>query len=119
MRLTPYRGANLVYCSLIFFSKGESVVKCTWAFKIKRFLDSTMRKIKAKICGRINTQVSGVEYFDTYEPVVQWLNIRMMIGLSQVLGIIKISYIKPMHLLNLHKIIMRNSKSSYPMYLLT
>ena len=78
-----------------------------------------MRKIKAKVCGRVNTQVSGVEYFDTYEPVVQWLNIRMMIGLSQVLGIIKISYIKPMHSLNLHKIIMRNSKSSYPMYLLT
>ena len=49
----------------------------TWAFKIKRFPDGLMRKIKARFCVRGDLQ-TDVDVFDTYAPVASWKSIRML-----------------------------------------
>ena len=57
------------------------VLKGTWVFKLKRFPDGTPHKFKARYCVRGDLQTEGVDYFDTYAPVVQWSTVRMLLTL--------------------------------------
>jgi len=59
-----------------------NVLPSTWAFKCKRFPDGTVKKFKARFCARGDRQKEGVDYFDTYSPVVQWTTIRLMLILE-------------------------------------
>ena len=50
-----------------------NVLPSTWAFRCKRFPDGTIRKLKARFCARGDKLVEGVDYFDTFAPVVNWI----------------------------------------------
>ena len=52
-----------------------SVIPSTWAFKIKRFPDGTLKKLKARFCARGDKQE---DVFATYAPVASWQSIRML-----------------------------------------
>ena len=62
-----------------------NVLPGTWAFKCKRYPDGTMRKFKARFCARGDKQIEGVDYFDTFAPVVNWTTVRVMLILSIIL----------------------------------
>ena len=64
-----------------------NVLPSTWAFKIKRFPDGLVRKLKARFCVRGDRQIEGVDYFDTFAPVVQWSTVRLLLVLSVTLGL--------------------------------
>ena len=64
-----------------------NVLPSTWAFKCKRFPDGSVRKLKARFCVRGDKQKEGVDYFETYAPVVSWETIRMLLVLSIKLGL--------------------------------
>ena len=51
----------------------------TWAFKIKRFPDGLVRKLKSRWCCRGDRQVKDVDFFDTYAPVVKWTTVRSLL----------------------------------------
>ena len=53
------------------------ILSGTWAFRIKRFPDGIMKKIKARFCVRGDLQ-TDVDVFDTYAPVASWKSIRML-----------------------------------------
>ena len=55
-----------------------NVLESTWAFKVKRYPDGTLRKLKACFCVRGYLQIKGVDFFDTYAPVVSWLTVRIV-----------------------------------------
>ena len=59
-----------------------NVLPSTWAFKCKRFPDGSVRKLKARFCVRGDRQKEGVDYFETYAPVVSWQTIRILLILS-------------------------------------
>jgi hypothetical protein len=59
----------------------RKILKGTWAFKLKRLPDGTPLKYKARYCCRGDMQTAGVDYFDTYAPVVQWSTIRLVLTL--------------------------------------
>ena len=61
--------------------KPRRVLPGTWAFKLKRLPDGTPLKFKARYCVRGDLQKEGIDYFDTYAPVVQWSTIRMVLSL--------------------------------------
>ena len=65
----------------------KNVLPGTWAFKRKRFPDGRLRKCKARFCVRGDKQVEGVDYFETYAPVVQWSTVRCLLVMSIVLGL--------------------------------
>ena len=52
--------------------KGKNILDSTWVFRRKRFPDGTVRKLKARWCVRGDQQIEGVDFFDTYVPVVAW-----------------------------------------------
>ena len=64
-----------------------NVIQSTWAFKCKRFPDGLIKKFKARFCARGDQQIEGVDFFETYAPVVQWTTIRLMLILEVLLGL--------------------------------
>ncbi len=43
----------------------------TWDFKCKRFPNGTVKKFKARFCAHGDQQLEGIDFFETYAPVVQ------------------------------------------------
>jgi hypothetical protein len=63
------------------------VIPSTWAFKCKRYPDGFIKKFKARFCARGDKQLEGIDYFETYTPVVQWTTIRLMFILEILLNL--------------------------------
>jgi hypothetical protein len=64
--------------------KWMNVVPSTWAFKCKRYPDGSVRKLKARFCVHGDKQVEGVDYFDTYAPVMTWTIVRILLILPLI-----------------------------------
>jgi hypothetical protein len=62
--------------------EGKKVLPSTWALKLKRYPDGRPRKFKARFCVRGDFQEEGVDYFESYSPVVQWSTVRLLLTLS-------------------------------------
>ena len=64
---------------------GDSpTIKAIWSFKRKRRPDGSLLKYKARLCAHGGMQVYGVNYWDNYAPVVNWISIRMMLTISVI-----------------------------------
>ena len=68
-------------------SQATKIVKTTWAFKKKRFPSGEIRKLKARFCVRGDTQTEGVDYFESFAPVVSWNTVRVLLVLTAILGL--------------------------------
>jgi hypothetical protein len=64
-----------------------NVIQSTWAFKCKRFPDGLIKKFKVHFCARGDMQLEGVDFFETYAPVVQWTMVRLMFILEVLFGL--------------------------------
>jgi hypothetical protein len=62
-----------------------NVIDSIWAFKLKRFPDGKAKKFKARFCARGDQQLEGIDFFETYAPVVQWTTVRLMLILEVLL----------------------------------
>ena len=67
-----------------------NILPSTWAFKIKRYPDDRVKKLKARFCARGDQQKEGIEYFETWAPVVQWLTVRIVMILAIKLKLISV-----------------------------
>ena len=64
-----------------------NVLKSTWAFKVKRFPNGLIRKFKGRFCVRGDMQLEGVDFEETFAPVVNWVTVRTLLVLSQTLSL--------------------------------
>ncbi len=64
-----------------------NVLPITWAFKIKWFPDGTVKKFKVQFCARGVRQKEGIDFFQTWAPVVQWSTIQIVMVLAAKLGL--------------------------------
>ena len=64
-----------------------NVLPSTWAFKCKQYPSDEVRKLKARFCVRGDRQIEGVDYFDTFAPVVNWTTVRIMLIMSIILNL--------------------------------
>jgi hypothetical protein len=55
-----------------------------WSFKRKRHPDGSLKKYKARLCCHGGQQQFGLNYWDTYAPVVSWSSIRIIIIISKL-----------------------------------
>jgi hypothetical protein len=69
---------------------GKNVLPSTWAFKIKCCQDGHVKKFKACFCARGNRQTEGVDYFETWAPVVMWSTVRIVVVLAATLDLISL-----------------------------
>ena len=68
-------------------AKDKNILPSTWTLKRKRFPDLRIREYKARFCARGDKQKLGVDYDETYAPVVQWSTIRLLLTMSMALGL--------------------------------
>ena len=61
-----------------------NILPSTWAFQCKRYPDRSVRKLKARFCGHGDKQVEGIDYFDTFAPVINWIILRLMLILTLI-----------------------------------
>jgi hypothetical protein len=64
------------------------VLPSTWAFRLKRYPSGLAKKFKARFCVRGDRQIEGIDFFETWAPVVQWTTVRTIMILAAKLNLV-------------------------------
>jgi hypothetical protein len=55
-----------------------------WTYRCKRRLDGSLKKYKARLCVNRSRQIQGIDYMESFAPVVQWSTIGMVNTLASM-----------------------------------
>lgn len=72
---------NNTWC-LVDPPKNQSVIDNRWIYKIKRKPDGSVERYKARLVVRGFTQQFGVNYSETFSPVVRYSSIRAILAIA-------------------------------------
>ena len=67
---------------LVLFSDDMNVVQCKWVFRTKFKADGPLDKYKARLVAEGFKQIPGVDFFETFSPVVKVSTIRIVFTLA-------------------------------------
>lgn len=71
---------------LVTVPKSASVVSCKWVFKRKSDGENNVR-YRSRLVARGFTQRFGIDYFDTFSPVIRYSTFRFLMAISVNLGL--------------------------------
>jgi len=66
---------------------GRKLVGSGWVFKVKRNADRSVERFKARIVAKGYSQVKGLDYDETFAPVIRYDSLRLIIALALHLGL--------------------------------
>lgn len=67
---------------LVDYTGDEKPLKCKWVFKTKKNAHGTVVKHKARLVIKGCSQKKGIDYEETYSPVVRYTSIRYLLALA-------------------------------------
>ena len=61
---------------------GKNVLGCKWVLKVKQKPDGTVERYKARLVAQGFSQIPGIDFKETYSPVIKRKSIRLLMALA-------------------------------------
>lgn len=74
--------------TLVPRESGMKVIKSKWVYRIKRDAAGNIDKYKARLVAVGSSQVEGLDYFETFSPVVKLTSLRTLLALGLQQGLV-------------------------------
>jgi histone deacetylase 1/2 len=66
--------------------QGKNIIDCRWIYKIKRKADGSIDRYKSRLVAKGCKQRYGIDYEDTFSPVVKIANVRLVLSIAVYRG---------------------------------
>lgn len=61
---------------------GANIIGCQWIYKIKRNSDGSVTRYKARLVANGNQQAEGIDFTETFSPVIKQPTVRIVLSLA-------------------------------------
>lgn len=68
--------------TLVPLPSGRKPINCKWTFKLKKDENYNISRYKARLVGVGTSQREGIDFLETFSPVVRWETIRTLLTIS-------------------------------------
>lgn len=67
---------------LVELPDDKKAIGCKWVFKVKQDADTKLTKYKARLCAKGYNQREGIDYEETFSPVIRYDSLRTLLALA-------------------------------------